>query len=244
MDWLSILRILTLVARLTLLAAFLVLLIGYGREMTPRARRLWGIAAAVFFIVTLNYVLIELVHRVRPTLPATSLIVVHYTPIYSAVYLLNGTLATFLAFALLGVGGASRGYSTAFLAASALIAGLVLGALFSGALREWETLMDWNQALTYLGLLGYLAFCAFSLMGRMPHVDGYFLAFIGARTLFELLLPIQAIIFQELGRETAATVWHVNLILQFLMAAAQILIVMRLILALRAGRRPAPVAVV
>src|SRR5690606_28228551 len=119
-------------------------------------------------------------------------------------------------------------------------AAIPAGAMETWSMLSWERLLDVTRILSFVAIGGYLGLCALYVTGRLGRVDPYLAVFVGIRTAFILLLPVQEVILQSLGRETEAKSWHRHQFIQLATGVAQVLVVMAQILATRgAGSRGA-----
>src|SRR5690606_24980729 len=183
---------------------------------------------------------LEVRARLRRGLPPESLVVKVRALVYNATYLLHAMMSAALpaVLALLYLGGVhARRVCIAILAAVVLIG---MAAIPAGAMQSWERLLDVTRILSFIAIGGYLGLCALYITGRLGRVDSYIAVFVGIRTVFILLLPVQEVILQSVGRATAAKIWHLHQFIQLATGLAQFAVVAALILATRgAGSREA-----
>lgn len=243
MELILVLRGLTLLSRLVLAAALVELWVRSGRALPTASRRVWGTAAVVCVLLALDNGMIEALIHLRASLSESAFLSVYYHEIYSATYLFNRLLVTLFPFALLSLVDRSWPGRLTLPLAALVMSVVVVFAMRGGVLSEWAALMAWNQVLTFVGILGYITFCVLSLLGRLPHVAVHLLVFVAIRAVFEVLLPIQEVIFRDLGRDASSQVWHVFQFLQFMTAAGQLAVVVALRRTLVSGRPLARVIV-
>lgn len=225
----------TVVGRLVLAAALVWLLLGPGRALESRARTVWGFVAVLVGVVAVDNLVYEGLRWVAADAPADGGAERARRIFYNFAYLFHGALSAALPAAVLErlSHGRQRRVFRVVLAATG---GLFLLAVVDGALPSWEVLLDHTRILSFLAIAGYLAFWALLLLGRIPPVDVYFAGFLGARTLFVLLLPVQEVFFQWAGRDAATRFWAVNQALQLAMTVVQLVLVLALARLLTRGR--------
>lgn len=225
MKLLLLLRVLTLAVNVTLGAGLLYLVVRRGRALSPGSRSAWWAVTAIQVTIAIDYTLIE------------SLILWSATPyasrilewVYYIAYLLNSVLGGVLPYVIMTLlfrRGPTRALS--LFGAGCMVMVAVAGA-FMGALESWDSLLETTRVLSFMGIAGYLAVCGFMVLGRLPQIDAYLGGFILIGAVFHILLPIQEVFFQYIGRESAVDVWSVLQFLQFATGSAQFGCVLALI---------------
>jgi hypothetical protein len=230
-DLLFLLRGLTVMVRLALLAVLITLLVvGRGGRLGLVRRPAWGMITWVHGIFALGGLAVELQHLYWSADPA--LMVMGYR-VYNKLFLVNGLLDAALPAGVLALFLSATRYRLwpiAGLLAVAASGGL---GVVLGALREWETLLAVAQLLTFQAIAAYLVFYGLYLMKRLPEVDFYLAAFLVVDALFLLLLPIQEVFFQVVGVLAAAEIWHLHQLLQLTATGVQVAIVLSCVNAMR-----------
>lgn len=231
MDLLLLLRGLTVLARVALFTALLVLLhVGRGGRLGVVRRPAWIVISWVHGIFMLGSLAIELHHLFRPEDRALRAL---WREIYNALYLLNSTLDAALPVALLALFLGAARYRSWPLAGLAVVAVTGLVGLGMGVVRDWEALLGVSQVLSFQAIVAYLIFQGLYLLKRMPEVDVYLAMFVAVDALFLVLLPIQEVFFQAVGVVTAAEIWHLHQVLQLTATGIQAAIVLSCINSMR-----------
>ncbi|HEX7051529.1 MAG TPA: hypothetical protein VF188_15085 [Longimicrobiales bacterium] len=243
MDLLPFLRGATLVALVALAVSLWWLAVAFERRLPQAQRRSWIIIACTYSAFTIDFLLGEMLsllynhgHRqayesIRPT--------------YNLAFVLSAVLDAALPAVLLAVPlAAGRGRYLSLFVVVAIVCASVWG-VEAGALRDWNILLTATQVISFLGIAAYLLFCALVVLGRLPAAGVHLAGFVAVAALFNVLLPVQEAIFQLVGRNAAAEIWHLNQFLQFARMAAQLTIVLLLVNTLAKAGRPlarAPIA--
>jgi hypothetical protein len=241
-DVLLLLRVLTVAARLGLAAALITLVTRHGRALPQPARSCWTLVAMAAALLAVDNLVLETTAAGLAGGGTALDAQVRYR-MYHATYLahaLVGLLVPLAALALFGGAGVLRRGALAGMLAGAAVTAVAAG---TGALTDWSGLLVHTRLLSFLTVAAYLVFWASVMLGYLARVDAYLVGFLALDTLFELLLPVQAVFFQYAGREAAANLWHLLQFLQFSTALAQTVIVLALVYALARGRDIPQVAV-
>jgi hypothetical protein len=239
-NLLLLLRILTLGARLGLAAALVYLVAVRGGRFASRPQYLaWVAVTVVFAVLAVDNAMLEVLAVATRDLSREAPLRLLSLRAYNLAYLLNAALAAALPLALIGCLEPARwGRAGAWAAAAA--AGLLgVGGGLAGAAGDWNVLLSWTRALSFVGVIGFLTFWTLLLLGRL-RADAYLIGFLAVETVFVLLLPIQEVFFQGVGREAAEEIWHLIQFLQFGTSTAQLVIVLALLNALARGQGPQP----
>jgi hypothetical protein len=148
---------------------------------------------------------------------------------------LHAVLSAALPAALMALAGIGRVRVAGLLVVWAAV---VIGALAAGAgaLHSWDRLLDATRVLSFIGIPAYLGFLGLMVLGHLPGLDRYLGWFIAVRAVFVILVPIQEVFFQTVGRDAAGQLWHLSQFLQFLTGAIHLAIVLLLLRALSGGR--------
>ena len=235
MDLLGVLRALTLVTRLLLAAALVAVVSRGARRLGVTRWRAWLVVAIATVVVAADNAVLEALAAAARGLPEdAALVKVRYT-VYHGTYLLHAVLSTALPAALMALAGAGwvRTAGLVVVWAAAVIGALAAGA---GALQSWDRLLEATRVLSFVGIPAYFGFLGLMLLGHLPGLDRFLGWFIGVRTVYVILVPIQEVYFQHVGRAWAARLWHVPQSFQFLMGAIQLGIVLLLLRSLSAAR--------
>jgi len=240
MDLLDLLRALTLAARLLLAGALLMVVLSRADRLSPTSWRAW-LAVAVLYIVLAvdNAVLEALWAQVRDLAPKARLRWIHFL-FYNSTYLLHAVMSAVLPAVLIVIAGSGRVRRIALVGAAAVV---LVGATAAagGVVETWDRLLRSTRVLSFLGLIGYVSFLGLLLLGWLSGLDRYLVWFIGMRTAFVVLVPIQEVFFEAAGQAEAHQLWHLPQFLQFAMAATQLGIVILLLRALRDERGVPPI---
>lgn len=232
---LFLLRLLTMVTRLCLAAALLVLVVKRGASLTGTSRQAWVALASVFTILAFDNLGLEVFAGFNAYGIAPEVAGPLHKVFYHVTYLLHAVLAAALPAVVLSIYlQARRGVMAAAMLAPVALVTVV--AVARGALSDWGTLLSHSRYLSFLSIGAFLVFWTFVLLGRVRRVDAYLAGFIAVETLFEVLLPIQEIFFQLAGSSRAKEMWHLSQFLQFATAAAELAVVLAMIGALSRGR--------
>jgi hypothetical protein len=234
---LLLLRALTLTASVLLVVGLFARITLLRRAASRASRAGWLVIAGVQCALLMNYggwELFAVVGRWVDSAPIREL----GKRFYYAAYLANGMLDAMLPAALLvlsvRVGWGRKG--SMLLACGIAAAGAI--SIGRGALWDWGILLTATQIISLLGLGGYLAFCALFILKRLSGIDLYLASFMAVAATFNLVLPIQEVIFQSVGREFAAGIWHLNQFLQVVRYGAQFAIVLASIRSVRQEMAP------
>ncbi|HLU25149.1 MAG TPA: hypothetical protein VKZ58_05540 [Longimicrobiales bacterium] len=245
MDSLSLLRGLTLAVRVAMTLGIVYVVVRRRDALSRTTHLAWVVLGVLYGVLAFDNLVLEVLAVLRRGQPPDSLIAQTRAFVYNATYLLHAMMSAALpaVLALLYLEGTHiRRLCYAVLAAVVLIgaAAIPAGAMETWANLSWERLLDVTRILSFVAIGGYLGLCALYVTGRLGRVDPYLAVFVGIRTVFILLLPVQEVILQSVGRETAAKIWHLHQFIQLATGVAQFLVVMALILATRgAGSRGA-----
>lgn len=235
---LLLLRVLTLTAGVLLVTGLFARTALFRRAAASTSEVAWRLVTGVQCVLLLNSGLAELLTVARPWL--TPVIRAFSRRFYYAAYLTNGILDALLPAVLLVLslraGWGRKG--SVLLVLWVASAGLV--AIGNGALRDWGALMAATQVISLLGIGGYLAFCALFILKRLPGVDPYLAGLVGVTAIFHLVLPIQEAVFQSIGKDLAARIWHLNQVLQVARLSTQFIIVLACIKSARQELAPLP----
>jgi len=235
-DWLILLRGLTLAARLGLAVLLVYLVVGPARSLGTEARRTWLLVAVMHVVLAADNAVVEGLRVVVADLPADAALRGVSQRVYDVAYLVNAMMSAALPLALLAVLLRARALRYALGGALVLTFGVAVAGVLAGALESWARLLGYARVLSMLAASGYLTFWAFLLLGALPRVDAYLAGFLAVRTLFVLLLPVQEAFFQIVGRAGSAEMWELLQVLQLAMAVTQVVIVLALIHVLARGR--------
>lgn len=236
MDLLHLLSRLTLLARLLLAVALLVVVSGRpGRLEQPRWA-CWLVLAIAFTVMAVDNAILEVWWLATRHLPEEAPLEQARHVFYNATYLLHAVLSAATPAVLIGLLGQARTRRVGWLVAGA--AGVTgAGAVVAGALASWDLLLDSTRVLAFIGVPSHLAFLALVLVGHLPAPDRYLVWFMAVRALFVTLTPIQEVFYQMVGRESAHHLWHLSQSLQLAMAVTCLCIVLLLVRALSGERR-------
>lgn len=239
MDLLGLLRALTLVARLLLAGALLTVVLRRANRLSPTSWRAWVAVTVVYTVLAADNAVLEVLAAAVRDLPAYARLRWVQFFFYNATYLLHAVLSAALPAVLVAAAGAGRVRTIALLGAAAAV---LVGAegVAGGALETWDRLLRSTRVLSFLGLTAYLSFLGLLLLGWLSGLDRYLVWFIGVRTAFVVLVPIQEVFFEAVGQAEARQLWHLPQFLQFAVAATQLGIVILLLRALRGGRGVPP----
>lgn len=224
MDLLLILRILTALCRVALLAVLIALLFAGRRANAGKVRRpAWVMISWIHGVFILSGLFVELQHIIWAADIAQIGV---QRVLYYHLFLLNGVLDAALPIVVLAhflAGTRYRRWSLVW-----LVVILATGAIGSatGALQSWGELLDISQVLTFQALIGYLVFFGVYLLKRLPGVDFYLAVFLAVDACFVLVLPIQQVFFQAVGLEASWDIWHLHQLLQLTATGIQVAVVL------------------
>lgn len=234
---LLLLRALSLTAGVLLVVGLLVRVALLRRAAPSVSAGAWRLVTGVQCVLLLNSGVVELLTVARPWLNSVGFRGFSQR-FYYAAFLTNGTLDALLPAALLVLslraGWGQRGSALLLLG----VAAAGVGAIGNGALRDWGALLEATQLISFLAIGGYLAFCGLFILKRLPGVDPYLAGFVGVTAIFHLVLPIQEAVFQTIGKDLAARIWHLNQFLQVARFGTQFIIVLACIRSARQGLAP------
>lgn len=222
---LLLLRILTLLAGALLVAGLFAWDARLRRAPVRASRAAWLVVTGVQCALLSNNVVAELFTLARQWLDH-ALVREVGRRFYYAAYLTNGILDALLPAVLL-VLSLQAGWvrkASALLSLGILAVGAI--AVRGGALRDWGLLLTATQAISFLGIVGYLAYCGLFILKRLPRRDPYLAGFVAVTAAFNLVLPIQEAIFQAVGQSAAADIWHITQFLQVVDLSAKLAIVL------------------
>lgn len=231
----DILFTLTMAGRVALAAVLGWLLVSRGRQLRPRARTVWTFIAVVTLVVVVDNLTYELLQRLEADAAPGSALEGLDAAFFNFSYLLHSVLSMALPAVILErlTDGWRRGLALVALLAAAM---LFAAAILAGALPSWEVLLRYTRVFSFLGITCYLGFWALLALGELAPVDVYLAVFLGARTVFIILLPIQEVFFEWVGLEAAAEIWHLNQLLQLAMTVVQLGAAAALLRVLARGR--------
>lgn len=236
MDLLLVLRLLTVAVRLALATALIYLVVKQRSTLSRPVWVVWTLIAASMTVFAVDNAAAELLSSLRRDLPEDAQLHQFYFSVYHFSYLLNAVLvALWPAAAIAALGGRGRLRSAWVAVAIGVVAVGGVG-LLSGTQESWDVLLRFTRILSFVGIGAYLGFWTFFFLGRLPRTDVYLAGFLAVRTIFELLVPVQEVFFQMVGRASSNQIWHVLQFLQVATESATLVIVLALIGALGSGR--------
>src|SRR5690606_5390542 len=243
MDLLGVLRALTLLTRLLLAAALVVVVSRKASRLGVTRWRAWLVVAIAFTVLAVDNAILELLAAAVQDLPKDAALVQVRRAFYNGTYLLHAVLSAALPAALIALAGIGGVRIAGLVAVWAVV---VIGALAagSGALQSWDRLLDTTRVLSVMGSRACLGFLGLMVRGHLSGLDRYLGWFIGVRTVFTILVPTQEVFFQSGGPNAAAQLWHLSQFLQFLTGVIYLAIVLLLLRSLsgaRVGQRAAAV---
>lgn len=224
MDLLDVLRTLTLLTRLLLAAALVALVWGKAARLGVTRWRAWLTVAIAFTVVAVDNAVLEALAAAARGLPEDAALEQIRRSFYNATYLLHAVLSAAVPAVLMALAGIGRVRVVGLVAAWAAV---VIGALAAGAgaVESWDKLLNTTRLLSFIAIPAYLGFLGLMLLGHLPGLDRYLGWFISVRALFVILVPIQEVFFQSVGRVAASQLWHLSQFLQFATAAIHLGIV-------------------
>lgn len=224
MDLLLLLRILTALGRVALLAMLVVLLStwrGAGRGDVRRPA--WVVVAWVHGVFVIGGLLIEVQHLVwdgdLASIPVRQ-------SVYNLLFLLNSVLEAALPVILLAHFLEGTRYRRWSLVGVALIVATGVLWILTGGVRSWAHMLDFSQVLIFQAIAGYLIFFGAYLLKRLPGVDLYLAVFLAVDAAFVLVLPIQQVFFRLVGLEGVWEIWHPHQLLQLTATGIQVAVVL------------------
>lgn len=236
------LRLLTMAVRLALAAGLISLVVKHRPALARPAWVVWALIAVSYTILALDNTTLELLTFLRRDLPEDAPLERFYYAVYHFTYLLHALLNDALPAATIVVLVGPGRTRYAFGAVTVGAVGVAVVGLLAGTQESWDVLLRFTRVLSFIGIGGYLAFWALFFLGRVPRAGIYLAGFLGVQTVFELLLPVQEVFFQMVGRGSADEIWYVLQFLQLAAASAHLGIVLVFTRALGSGRPivPAP----
>jgi len=241
MELLVTLRMLTLVARLLLVAAVSRAIPRRSEGGAAPERLVWVTLAGQYTLLAFTTLVVEAFWLVKSIKPASPLVPIGQA-VYSPIYLFNATISALVPFLL-----------TAWLIPVALgrrlanvgISGVVvvaLVALVTGAAQDWTALMSWTQLLAFIDIGGYLILGGLVFLGHVRRLNPYIMGLLATAGVFAVLIPIQAEFFELVGRSNVRRIWHINQALQLMEVAVELLIVLAYINSTVPKKSRSPVA--
>lgn len=239
MNLLAVLRGLTLVIRLALALATILVAVRTLRGVPRPLHVAWSMVAGVFTFVAVSTLVLELFALGAAVFPERmAWMDAARGAIYNEAYLLAGMAFAVLP-ALLLLVLVQRPWVRR---AGALLAVVAVGTgaygLVSGGASTWTSMLSVTRLLSFEGIAGYLTFCAIFLLGQMPLVDRWLASVVVTETVFELLIPVPEVFFQAVGRSDAAAIWPLLQLMQLAAAAVQLAFAWWALRALRHGGPP------